>query len=343
MTTQAIDPQQGQNAFALFGMLSGAWGARVLQVGTELGIADILKDGPKTVEDIARATEVDPSSLTRLMRALVALGIFAQPQPGVYGMTPLAWHTCKDYPGTLRNFILFFGREWSWNIWSELPYAIQTGKSAMRHVHNKNIWQYVDEHPADLRMLNEGIDEFSALINPSIIASYDFSAFQSLVDVGGGYGNFLRLLADRNPSFHGILFDRPSVIEDAKELYAPTPYAPRFSFVGGDFFEEMPAGADAYLYKFIINDWGDEFARKMLKQCRQAIPDHGKLLITEFLLVDNPDPLSALMNVLTFLGFEGGQGRTEEEFRALLKETGFTLTRIVPTPSSLYVIEAVPS
>lgn len=343
MTTQEVDPQQGQSAFAIFGMLSGAWATSVLQVGTELGIADVLKDGPKTVAEIAAATETHAPSITRLLRALTALGVFAEPEPGVYGMTPLSWHMCKDYPGSMRNFILYFSLDWVWNLWNELPYAMRTGKSAMRYVHGKNIWEFIDQRPEDLQMLNRGIDEFSSLINPSLLMSYDFSRFKSLVDIGGGYGNFLKLLAEQNPDFHAILFERPSVIEEAKQFYAQSKLFDQFTFVPGSFFEELPADADAYFYKFIINDWGDEYAKQTLSACRRAIPPHGKLIIAEFLLVPNPEPLSALMNVLTFLAFEGGQGRTEQEFRTLLQETGFTITSVNRTPSSLYIIEAVPS
>jgi len=341
---QEINPQQGQAAFALFGMLSGAWAAQVLQVGTELGIADVLKDGPKTITELAEATETHTPSLTRLMRALVALGVFAEQKPGVYSMTGLSWHLCRDYPGSLRNFILFFGIDWSWNIWNELPYAIKTGASAMRHAHGKSIWQHMDERPEDLHMLNAGIDEFSTLINPTILASYDFSAFRSLVDIGGGYGNFLKLLAERNPAFQGTLFERPPVIAEAKTVWEQSSVASQVTLVEGSFLtDELPAGLDAYFYKFVINDWGDEYVKQTLSACRRAIPPHGKLVIAEFVLAANPEPISTLMNVLTFLSFEGGQGRTEAEFRALFQETGFTLTQVIPTPSGLYILEGVPS
>lgn len=342
MAIQEVDPQQGQSAFTIFGMLSGAWATSVLQVATELGVADALKDGPKSIEEIAAATETHAPSLTRILRALKALGVFAEPEPGVYAMTPLSWHMCKDYPGSMRNFILYFSREWVWNLWNELPYAVKTGKSAMRHAHGKSIWEYIDQMPDDLTMLNRGINEFSSLINPMLVMSYDFARFKSLVDIGGGYGNFVKLLADQNPEFRAILFERPSVIEEAKEYYTQAKNVDQFTFVPGSFFEELPAGADAYFYKFILNDWGDEYAKQTLSACRRAIPPHGKLIITEFLLVQNPEPLSTLMNVLTFLGFEGGQERTEAEFRALLAETGFEITNIIETPSSLYIIEASP-
>jgi hypothetical protein len=353
MTTQAQnresqqeqmgDPQSGQAAFALFGMLSGSWAAQVLLVGTELGIPDALLDGPKNMEELAKATETHTPSLTRLVRALVSLGILAEQQPGQYSNTPLSLHLCKDTPGSMREFLLFFSRDWSWSLWNELLYAIKTGKSAMRHGYGMSIWEYVDSHPEDLRMLNVGIDQFSTLINPTLLAAYDFSAFQSLIDIGGGYGNFLKLLAANNPAFHGTLLERPAVIEAAKEHYAGTPFEARVTLAPGNCFEELPAGRDAYFYKFVLNDWGDDYVRQTLMACRRAIPEHGKLLIAEFLLTEKPDPISTLMNVVTFLGFEGGHGRTEEEFRTLLQECGFTLTRVVPTASSLYIVEGVPS
>lgn len=338
-----IDPQAGQAAFALFGIVSGAWAAQVLQVGTELGIADVLKGGPRSIEDLASATGTHAPSLTRLMRALVALGVFSQPQPGVYGMTPLSWHLCGDYPATLNHFIRFFGLDWCWNIWNELPYAMKTGGSAMRHQHGHSIWQHMDERPADLHMLNAGIDEFSRLVNPTLLAAYDFSSFRSLVDIGGGYGGFLQLLAANNPAFHGTLFERPPVIAEAREVWSKSPNASQATLVAGSFLtDELPAGLDAYFYKFVLNDWGDDYVRSTLAAVRRAIPPHGKLLIAEFLLVENPEVISTLMNVLTFLSFEGGQGRTEDEFRALFEETGFTLTRVVPTPAGVCIIEGVP-
>jgi len=343
---QAANPQDGQAAFALFGMVSGAWAAQVLQVGAKLGIADVLKDGPKDIAELAAATETHAPSLTRLMRALVSLGVFAEQTPGLYSMTPLSWHLCDDAPGSLRNFILFFGLDWSWNIWNELPYALKTGASAMQHAHGKTIWQHMDERPDDLRMLNKGINEFSTLVNPTILAAYyeGFSSLKSLVDIGGGYGNFLQLLAANNPEFHGTLFERPPVIAEAKDVWARSPYASRGTLVEGSFLtDELPAGLDAYFYKFVLNDWGDEYVKPMLDACRRAIPAHGKLLIAEFILVEKPEPISTLMNVLTFLSFEGGQGRTEEEFRTLLQNSGFTLTRIIPTPSGVGIIEGVPS
>lgn len=335
--------QPGQAAFALFGLLSGSWAAQVLLVGTELGIADVLLDGPKTMAELAEATQTHTASLARIVRALVSLGILAQPSPSQYSNTPLSLHLCKDSPGSMREFLLFFGRDWAWSLWNELLYSVKTGESAMRHAHGMSMWEYVDKYPEDLRMLNVGTGQFSTLINPILLEAYDFSAIQSLTDVGGGHGNFLRLLAENNPSFHGTLFDRASVIEEAKELYAGTPLEARLTLEAGNFFEELPAGRDAYFYKFVINDWGDEYVRQMLTACRRAIPAHGKLLIAEFVLTEKLDPISSLMNVVTFLGFDGGHGRTEEEFRGLLQECGFTLTRVVPTASSLSIIEAVPN
>lgn len=335
--------QQGQAAFTLFGILSGAWATQVLQVGAELGIADILKDGPKTIAELADATQTNVAALTRLMRALVALQVFAEKEPGVYCMSPASWHLCQGYPGSLRNFILFFKLDWVWNLWCELNYAMKTGQSAMRHVHGVNIWEYLDARPRDLRYMNEGMDEFSRLINPAVLASYDFSAFRSLVDVGGGYGSFLKLLTEQDPSFHGILFDRPTAIAEAEALHANTPFASQCTFVGGDFLDKLPEGADAYLFKFVVNDWDDTYARQMFSACRRAIPPHGKLLVAEYLLTPQPEAVPALMNVLTFLGFEGGHGRTEEEFRTLFAETGFTLTRVIPTMSGMHIVEGVPS
>lgn len=337
------DTRPGQEAFALFRILSGIWSAQALIVGTELGLADVLLTGPKTVVELAEATDSHAPSLAHIVRTMVALDLLAEPRPGFYSNTPLSLRLCRDTPGSLREFLLYFHKDWAWSVWNELLYAVKTGQSAMRHVHGMGFWQYVDKHPEDLRMVNVGTDQFSTLLNPFLLAAYDFSALRSLTDIGGGLGNFLCQICEINPAFHGTLFDRPSVIAEAKEMYAGTPFESRLTMVPGNFFEELPAGRDAYFYKFVMNDWGDEYVRRMLAACRRAIPAHGKLLIAEFVLVEKPDLVAATMSLETFLGFEGGHGRTVEEFRTLLKECGFTMTQVVPTASSLSLIEGVPS
>ncbi|MBV9689946.1 MAG: hypothetical protein JO202_09565 [Ktedonobacteraceae bacterium] len=344
MTTQKIQQQQGQAVLAFFRMLSGGWTARMFQVAAELGIADLLKDGPKTAAELAKATQTHTPSLTRLMRALVALGVFAEQEPDVYSQTDLSCYLCEDYPGTLRSFALFSGLDWIWATWRELSYAVKTGQSAMKHAHGMNAWQYLDAHPQESLIFNKALAEFSALINPSILESYNFSSFQTLVDVGGGHGSFLMLLLERYPSLHGILFDRASVMEEAKALYAQTPFASRCTFVAGNFLTELPSGADVYLFKFIANDWGDEYLRQMLTVCRNVIPAYGKLLVMEFVLVpQRPTITATLMDITTFLSFEGGRGRTELEFRTLFTDAGFTLSRIIPTSSGVYILEGVPN
>ncbi|GCE15813.1 methyltransferase [Tengunoibacter tsumagoiensis] len=345
MVTNEVAPiqQKNQAALSFFSILGGEWSARMVQVAAELNIADLLTDGPKTLSEIALSTQTHTPTLKRLLQALVAIGIFAEPEPDTFALTALSQYLCTQNPESLRSFTAFFGLDWTWAIWYQLGYAVKTGESAMRHVHGMNMWQYLETDPHAASLFNKGMAEFSTMVNPSLLEAYDFSAFHSVADIGGGTGNFLALLHEHYPAIQTTLLDRPSVIEAATAQYAGTPFGAHGTFIGGDFFTEIPENQDAYLFKFIANDWDDERVRQILTTCRKAIPAHGKILFAEFMLIpQQPAVTAALFDVANFLCFDGGHGRTAEEFRALFEEAGFTLQQVIPTTSGLSILEGTP-
>jgi hypothetical protein len=169
----------------------------------------------------------------------------------------------------------------------------------------------------------------------AVVEAYDFRRFRTLVDVGGGSGVLTRAIREAAPGLSVTLFDRPEVV---REAHPPA--------VGGDFFVEVPAGADAYVLSRVIHDWSDDDAIAILRTVRRAIPENGTLLLVEAVLPERAadDPAAVRMDVhmLTLLG---GQERTADEFAALLAASGFRLDRVLPTgpKSGVHILVARPA
>jgi SAM-dependent methyltransferase len=177
---------------------------------------------------------------------------------------------------------------------------------------------------------------------PTILAAYDFSRFERVVDVGGGHGALLHAILSANPELRGVLADRSSVLADATAIRSE-PIARRCSVVETNFFESVPDGADAYLMKHIVHDWSDEEALKILRNCRRAIQPDGRLLLIEAVLkgANEPDPGKGLDLIMLVL--LKGRERTEAQFGALLRDAGFSLVRVIPTSGLMSIIESRPA
>ncbi len=324
----------------LLRMLHGYWAAQAIHVAAKLGIADLVKDRAKTAEELARATKTHAKSLYRLLRALASVGIFAEDAEGRFGLTDMA-RCLLDEPMSQRAVAIMMGEE-HFVAWAHLLYSVQTGKPAFDHVFGKPVFDYLSEHPQQAKIFDAAMTGFHGEETQTMIDSYDFSQFQTVVDVGGGNGTVLSAILRRNPKVKGILFDLPGVIERAKENLAKGGLADRCQTVAGSFFEKIVPGGDAYLMRHIIHDWTDEQCRAILGNVRKVIPASGKLLIIEMVIPPgNEENIGKLLD-LNMLVMPGGQERTEAEYKKLFELAGFRLERIVPTKTAVSVIEGKP-
>jgi O-methyltransferase domain len=180
-----------------------------------------------------------------------------------------------------------------------------------------------------------------ARVAQGTVQNYDFSGARHIVDVGGADGGLLLAILDANPQLRGTVFDQPHVAEAAREAIHAKNHQARCEFVGGDFFQSVPAGADVYVLKFILVDWRDEEGLRILQNCRTAIAPDGKLLVIEMTIPDDNRPSAAQLFDLNMLVMTGGQERMVSEYGALLAKAGFRLTRVIPTGSPFHVLEAV--
>lgn len=323
-------------------ILGGLWLARMVSVAAELGLADVIGDGRKTTDELAATTKTHAPSLGRLLRGLAGAGVFREDGPGAWTNTPLSKVLRSNVPGSLRYCAITSMGQEHYAAWGALAECVRTGQTGVKHVFGKEIWDYYREHERQAKNFDQFMVDFSEGVNAALLKAYDFSGIGHLIDVGGGHGGVIATILQKYPTLRGTLFDQPYVVEGAKRNLELHGVADRCDRVGGDFFESVLAGADAYLMKFIIHDWDDEKSLKILKNIRSAIAPSGKLLIVDIVIPEgNGADFGKLMDV-NMLVMTGGLERTEAQFRELLAKSGFQLTRIVPTESPLSVVEAVP-
>ena len=308
----------------------GIIAARAIYVAARLRLPDLLASGPKSAAELAAEAHAHPRGVECLMRDLATLGMFERTDDGRYRNTPSTNLLRAAHPESQRDAVLFMSAPFLWRPLGEMEYSVRTGKSAFEHVFGQRFFDYLAEHASDAATFNAAMTQGATWATPALLAAYDFSRFRQLVDVGGGEGAFLRDILQANPGLSGILFDLPAVVARAPEVLAGE-LSQRCQIVGGDFFQFVPAGADAYFMKGIVHDWPDEDAARILASVRRVIPANGVLLLLEHMVNSAAGPEGMIELLMLVVG---GRERTEGEFRALLAASGFTLTRLIPTGRS---------
>ena len=326
--------------FALVDLMGKFILSRAIYVATQLGIADHLRDGPKSTAELATDTNTHELSLYRLLRVLASAGIFEETESRRFAHTPLSQYMRSDVPG-FHALILMWGSDWEWKIWEKLIYSVQTGQPAFDHLFGMGLWEYFGRvDPEAGRTFAKAMTDFSAPLNGAIVAAYDFSLLGTAVDVGGGEGSLLSQLLSSHPQMRGILFDRPDVLEAAGERVAAEGLSGRCELVPGDFFVSVPKGGDIYIFKDVLHDWDDEQVIQILSNCRKACRTGGVVLIVELLIpAGNQPSFAKILDLQMLVEFRGGRERTESEFRALLSRASFELIRVISTSASHFMIE----
>jgi SAM-dependent methyltransferase len=318
----------------------GAFIVQSIHVVARLSIADLLEPEPQTADELAEAAQVHAPSLKRVLRALTTLGVFSEDADTRFRHTDLSQTLRADHPESVRAWALMLGAHFVWRPAGDLYESVRTGTPGFRRLYGERFFEWTKTHPEDGAVFNAAMTSGSAQRLPAILAAYDFSRFERIVDVGGGHGALLAGLLAVSSKTRGVLYDLPAVVTGAEALRSAD-IADRCEIVGGDFFESVPADGDAYILSRVIHDWDDAAALKILDNCRRAIRSDGRLLLVEGVSKppNEPDP-----NKFLDVWFIGGGGceRTEVEYRALLRGGGFELVRVVSTGGPSAVLESRP-
>ena len=321
----------------IFSIVLGFWQARALAVATELGVPDLLAEGALPVDELARRTKTNASALFRLLRALESIGIFTQTSPRVFGNTATSEGLRRDAPGSQWASVLHNLSKGNgpFEAWNELAYTVRTGEPSLDKIYGHDFWELLRRNPQANAAMNEAMRSMSEAMTPAVTAAYKWSQFPVIADIGGGIGTQLVSILDASPSSNGILFDHPRVGGESISHN-------RMEFIGGNFFESVPTGADAYLLRFILHDWGDAEAALILGSLRRAMKSTARLIVIESVIPEGWSFHFGKWTDLQMLVCVRGRERTETEYRALLTAAGFDLQEVVATASPLSLLVAKP-
>jgi len=326
----------------LLQMILGKWVSSAISAAAHFGIADHLESGPKSPKELAALTGTQERPLYRLLRANASVGVFTELEDGRFGQTPLSEPLRTNAKPCVRHMAMMLTDDWHIRCWEQLPWCVETGKPASYKLNGMPMFDWMGQHPEKTGNFNQAMTDLSQGDSAAIVQSYDFSRFEHIVDVAGGHGALLAAILDQVPKLRGTLVEMPHVIEGAKKAGILDRFVNRCTLEAGSIFESVPAGADAYIMKFIIHDWYDPECVKILSQCRKGIRPGGRLLVVDQVVPARNEPGVAKFMDLEMLVLPGGMERTEKEFHELFMASGFRLERIIPTPALQSIIEGVP-
>ena len=323
----------------LHDLILGAWGTQAIYVAARLKLADLLAEGPCSSAQIARATGADRESIYRLMRYLSGLGVFAQTAADSFALGELGTLLRTGVTDSAKGMALWYG-EVLWPAWGALFEAVTTGQKGFEIAASRGAARASD--PETAATLNEFMAEATAREARAILDAYDFSGLGMIMDVGGGFGALTAAILKEYPQARGMVFDQPSAGDGALDYIRAAGLIGRCEFVGGDFFKQVPPGADALILKHITHNWDDRGAARVLESCRRAKEPAAPILIIDMIAPEvmgdsRADAAAARMDLTMMLG--GGSERTELEFRRLIDSGQMLVRRIIPTSAMLSILE----
>ena len=326
----------------LFQMIVGKWISQAVGTVVEIGVPDQLGTRTRSCSDLARESGVSEDGLYRLLRALASVGLFTESAKRRFKLAPMGQLLRRDHPESLAGYAQFTAHDSTWRPWGQLRYSVKTGLPAFDHVFGAPIFEYLSREPAAAAVFDSAMTSISTTEARAAADAYDFSGIGTLMDVAGGHGFLLATVLRRHTSMRGILFDLPHVVAGATATFSRARVAARVRIESGDFFKELPSGADAIIMKHILHDWDDDSATRILQACHRALGRRGKVLIVDPVLpAGNVPHYGKLLDLEMLVLTPRGRERTKSEFTTLLRGAGFRLSRVIATASPLSIVEAV--
>ena len=324
----------------LYEQFQNFWLLPSIYVAAKLDIATLLKNKPLTAREISERLNVDTSNVLRILRALSSQGIFKETRDGRFVLNGMA-KGLLDEQGSLRYMILHHLGPVNWNLMSNLEYAVRSGNNSFTDKYGTEIYEFLKDHPMENALFDKSMSNLSDLGLAPILNAFDFSKFPVITDIGGGEGFLLANILHNNPGCKGILFDTPEALEKAPEMLARHQVENRSEIVSGNFFNSVPGSGNLYILKNIIHNWADEQSVELLKNIHHVIEPDGLLLIIEMVVQSGNMPsLAKLLDIQMMATMPGGKERTGKEYQTLLKNSGFTFRRIIPTIAPISLIVA---
>jgi O-methyltransferase domain/Dimerisation domain len=326
-------------------LLPMIWGihiSRCVYAVAELGIPDLLADGPRSSDELAGATETHEPSLYRVLRALAGLGVLDEQEPRTFSLTIVGERLRAGAPLGMRSWATFMEAMGGVRPFAHIIETVRTGKPGREIEFQTDLFGFLAHDEDAAAIFDAAMAERTAAYAPSVADAYDFSDVRTIVDVGGGNGTLLVEILRRHSHLSGVLFETPTVAARADAVLDATDLADRCEVRAGDFFQQVPDKADCYLLANVLHDWDDTRSIEILRNCRRAMSRAGRVLIVERLMPDDGgDPVPTLLSDINMLVMTGGQERSNAEYSRLLSTASLTLGSVQPVAFPYGVIEGV--
>ncbi|MEV5374538.1 methyltransferase [Streptomyces nondiastaticus] len=330
-------PTSGATA-AFAPLIFGVLQFQVYTTAVRLGVPDAVAGTPRSAAELAADLEADEANLHRLLRALVALGVLRYADEGRrFALTEAGRDLCEDAANGSRDLVAFFGEPLMWNTFGGLERSVRDGGPAFTGVTGEAFFDYFASDPGFARSYHHGMRWGTAMMAPLLGAAYDWSGLARIIDVGGGDGGVLTSLLAAHPQAHGVVYDSAEAVRGVAEHARQAGIADRCTAEAGDFMAKVPAGGDGYLLKNVLHEWDDAACVRLLRNCREAMADGGRVLIVATLL---PEPgaagdpsaftYAALSDIQLMLASNGE--RTLAEYTRLCAEAGMRITGVSKIP-----------
>lgn len=316
-----------------------------VQAAIKLEVVEQIAKGTQPVSQLAQKTGVNEASLYRVLRVLEMAGLVVEQPSRSFQLTQAGSLLTTDAPGSMRHVMEFMTDSMHSKVYGQFTDAIKAGEVPFERVFGEEYFRWINrrENEDEATLFHKAMVSFSESCIGAFLEAYDFTQFHTIADVGGGLGGIVRAILKVCPKLKGMITELPEVVEPAKRAIAEDGLSSRCTVVASDFFVSIPSGADAYFMKHILHDWNDEDATCILKNIGAVIPPSGKLVLAEAVVPNDATPHPGKLIDIEMLVFLKGKERTEPEWRKLLGNAGFRLTRIVETKSPLNLIEAEPA
>jgi ubiquinone/menaquinone biosynthesis C-methylase UbiE len=321
-------------------LLSSLWVTRAVGSFARLGLADVMEAGAEEHAAIAGARGLDPDRVYRLLRALSTVGIVTEPKRGHFALTPLGRLLVSHAPNNTRTTAIFLN-EYFADMWLHLDDALTGERTGFEALKGQPFFDWLARHPDEARRFNRMMLEVHGPETPAIVAAYDFSRCEHVVDVGGGNGALLSAVLAAYPSRKGTLFDMAEAVAAARRGEGGP--LPGVDFVAGDVFTSpAPAGGDCYLIRHLMHDYDDDDCVRILANVRRAMRPDARVLVLEAPLPSDDSLGPGRWLDLQVMVLCGGRERTVEEYAALFARADLRLSRTMPTSHpAMTVVETV--
>jgi len=336
-----MDPTDTDDAYALLAKGELIVHARALQTAAELGLGDLLADGPRTAWALAETAGCEPDALRRLLGLLAGDGVVARMDDDRFELTRAGGPLRSDHPASVRS-VLAMDSAVAPLVIGATGHTVATGEPAFPQALGRDFYDHLDAHPEQGEIFDGAMDDLTRVVVPGLLAVCGLSGTERIVDVGGGNGTLLTEILRAYPEAGGTLLETPRVAETARTRFRNQGTAERCRAVPGDFFEHVPEGGDVYLLKWVLHNWSDEDALRILCSCRRAMGPGARLLVIESVLPDGDGPHPSRAMDLAMLVLSGGRERTRGDYAALLGRAGLRLVSVRDADARYGVIEAVP-